>query len=95
MNPADPVIALFPEFGRGLLEGSGRQVVEKIGIEAVREVVYAVLCGENLRNETELLTRRRLGLANGALLMLYLKGCRNVENFLDRLPVLAAAAIQK
>lgn len=86
---------LMPEAGRDLLSSGGKEFVERIGVEAVREVVHAVLCGENLRDSTESLTRRRLALSNGALLLMFLQGCRDVENFVQTLPRLAEEEFQK
>ena len=40
---------LFPEPGRVLLTGGGKQFVERIGIEAIRHAVHSVMMGENLR----------------------------------------------
>lgn len=80
---------LMPEAGKDLLSSGGKEFVERIGIEAVRQVVHAVLCGENLRDSTESLTRRRLALSNGAFLLMFLQGCRDIENFVNDLPRLA------
>lgn len=91
-----PTLAsFFPPVGFSLLTVGGKDLVTRIGIEAVREVVFSVLCGENLRNETELLTRRRLAVTNGAMVMLYVKACQEVPDFLDRLPFLATEQLRK
>ncbi len=55
-----------------LLSGSGTKLVEKIGIEVVRGVVLDVLTGKNLRDSTEALTRKRVGMLNLALLQMFL-----------------------
>lgn len=55
-----PLGSLFPEEGHILLTGQGRQFLERIGVETVRNVVTSVLMGENVRALTEPLTRQRL-----------------------------------
>ncbi len=56
-----PSIAdLFPESGRLLLTGGGKEFIERIGVEATRRVIHHVMMGENLRQQTEPLTRRRV-----------------------------------
>ncbi len=62
------LLGSFPEEAKPLLDVRGTDFVEKIGIEAVREIVLDVLCGINVRGATEQLTRRRLALLNAALL---------------------------
>lgn len=81
---------LMPKVGRDLLTTSGREFVERIGIEAVRDVAHAVLCGENLRDSTEMLTRRRISMSNGALIMMFLHGCSEIDNFINDLPSMAS-----
>lgn len=48
---------LFPAGSRVLLTGTGKQFIERIGVETVRDVVVSVLMGENIRTRTEPLTR--------------------------------------
>lgn len=62
------LIESFPEGAKVLLDVRGSDFVEKLGLEAVREIVLDVLCGINVRGATEQLTRRRLALLNAALL---------------------------
>lgn len=40
-----------------MLTGTGKQFIERIGVETVRDVVVSVLMGENIRTRTEPLTR--------------------------------------
>ena len=51
--PQTPLDALFPTASRELLSGTGKQFIERIGVEAARRAVLGVLAGENLRDQTE------------------------------------------
>jgi hypothetical protein len=90
----DSVLDFYPKSGLDLLNAGGRHLVEKLGIEAVREVVLAVMKGENLRSRTELLTRRRIALSSGALLMFFINGIRNNPAFVQELPERAIALLK-
>lgn len=80
---------LFPEKGKLVLTGSGKQVIERLGIDTVRQVVLAVLQGENIRQQTEPLTRRRIALVTGAMVALFAKGWQETDDFSGRLSQLA------
>lgn len=60
-----------------LLAASGTKLVKTIGIEIVRGVVLDVLVGKNLRDSTEVLTRKRIGTLNLALLRMFLAGAHS------------------
>jgi hypothetical protein len=55
-----------------LLAARGTKLVEKIGIDIVRSVVFDVLVGKNLRDSTESLTRKRIATLNLALLRMFM-----------------------
>lgn len=80
---------LFPETGKLLLTASGRDLIERLGVETARQVVLGVLKGENIREQTEPLTRRRVALVTGALLALFARGWQESSDFTDRLSTLA------
>jgi hypothetical protein len=80
---------LFPKKSRLLLTGGGKEFIERIGVEAARRVVHHVMMGENLRSQTEPLTRRRVAQLSGAMVTLFAKGCLEVEDFTARLSDLA------
>ncbi len=61
----------FPESAKHLLSVNGKALTRKLGISAIENVVSDVLLGVNIRNATESLTKRRVGLLNGALLEMY------------------------
>lgn len=91
----NPTIAdLFPEGGRLLLTGGGREFIERIGVEAVRHVVLGVLMGENVRTQTEPLTRRRIAQVSGAMVALFTRGLLEVEDFTGRISQLAVDQIE-
>lgn len=47
-----------------LMAASGSTLVRQLGRDAVREVVFGILIGKNLRDSTEILTRRRIAALN-------------------------------
>jgi hypothetical protein len=73
-----------------LLAASGNDFVRQIGIEVVRGVVLDVLTGRNLRDSTEVLTRRRIAALNLATVNLFLQGSATSADFVSQLPHLAA-----
>jgi len=90
MATTTDLVKLMPKMAEDLLEGGGAEFVETIGLDATREVVHAVFCGENLRDSTEPSTRRRLSLANASLVALLVRGSADIEDFIQNLSSLAA-----
>jgi len=80
---------LFPEKGKLVLTGSGREFIEQLGVKTARDVVLAVLRGENIREHTEPLTRRRLAIATGAMVSLFTQGWHEVDDFTNKLSQMA------
>ena len=70
-NEARTLSSLFPEHGHVLLSGTGKDLVERLGIEVVRRIVLAILQGENVRTQTEPLSRRRISQISGALVTMF------------------------
>lgn len=85
---------LFPEKGKLILSGSGRDFIEKLGVETVRQLTLDILCGENIRTQTEQLTSRRVAIASGAMVALFVKGWQGVENFTDQLSDMALSQLK-
>ena len=83
-----------PQAMTELIGSRGIDVIKRIGVDEVRRVVADVLCGVNLRDSTELLTRRRIGMLNAATLILFLRGVAASKDFLQRLPRLAAEGLK-
>ena len=88
-EPVNALLKLFPTSGQVLLKGGGKQFVEQIGVEAVRQAIYNVLLGENLRTQTEPLTRRRIAQVSGAVIAMLTNGYLSIENFEQQLSALA------
>ena len=61
----------FPDDARDLLLVRGRDLLDTLGLPALRTVVSQVLCGVNIRSATETLTQRRISLLNAAMLQTY------------------------
>jgi len=58
-NPVQ-LSSLISDDALGLLTASGKNLIKRIGIDVIRGVVLDVLTGRNIRNSTEILTRRRI-----------------------------------
>lgn len=61
----------FPAEARDLLLIRGRDLLDTLGLPALRSVVGQVLSGVNVRDATETLTHRRISLLNAAILNTY------------------------
>ncbi len=85
---------LFPESGKILLTGGGKDFVERLGIEAIRKAIFHVLSGENIRTQTEPLSRRRITQVSGAVVAMFAKGYATVDNFRDELSKLAITQLK-
>ncbi|MFQ6100712.1 MAG: CfrBI family restriction endonuclease [Anaerolineae bacterium] len=89
------LIDLMPGEARDPLSLSGSDLIQHIGWDVVRGVVYDVLTGRNLRDSTEMFTRRRLALLNASLVNLFLKGTDLSADFVKQLPDLATVTLQQ
>ncbi|MCC6300997.1 MAG: CfrBI family restriction endonuclease [Anaerolineales bacterium] len=78
-----------------LLSASGSQLVEQIGLDVVRGVVLDILTGKNLRDSTEVLTRRRIATLNLATIEMFLKGSTLSKNFINEAPNIAVNTLSK
>lgn len=85
----------YPKEYKNFLGQSGGNLIESVGEQMVRHAVFSVLCGENIRDTTEGNTRKRLALSNGALLVMFLKGCLQDGNYIDNLSKLAAVKLKE
>ncbi len=72
-----------------LFSVSGAELVRQIGLDVVRGVVLDILTGRNLRDSTEVLTRRRITTLNLATVNLFLQGAARSDDFVNQLPYLA------
>lgn len=76
----------IPRVGESLAKYNGKEVIDRIGEDIIRQVVTSVLSGGNIRSLTEGLTRRRLTLSNAALFVTFLKSNANIDKFVSRIP---------
>ncbi|MFA0749602.1 MAG: hypothetical protein SLRJCFUN_000005 [Candidatus Fervidibacter sp.] len=76
---------LMPPILRNLLEVRGVEFVYQIGANVLRQVIFDVMCGRNLRDATEILTRRRIALVNATLIVLFLQGTKQHPDFISHL----------
>lgn len=74
---------LFPENGRLVLTSEGKVFIKQLGENTTKGVILGVLCGENLRSQTEPLTRKRLSLVSGALFTMFVNGWSEYPNFTE------------
>ncbi len=81
---------LFPASSRVLLTGTGKQFIERVGVETAREVVLNVLMGENVRTQTEPLTRQRITQISAAVVAMFFNGYRDDPAFSATLSARAA-----
>lgn len=72
-----------------LLSASGTDLVRQSGLDVVRGIVLDVLTGKNLRDSTEVLTRRRIVALNLAMVRLFIQGTTLADDFTAQLPHLA------
>ncbi len=86
--------SLMSPQARELLTANGNSLMQHIGMDVVRGVVYDVLSGRNLRDSTEALTRRRLATLNLAMVGMFMKGSTISPKFVEDLPALASQILQ-
>ena len=86
---------LLAPYAMSLIGSTGVDFVQQIGIDATKDVVLDVLCGRNLRDATEMVTRRRLAMLNGALLAMLLQGEAQWPGFVEQLPEFAARRLRE
>lgn len=88
-QPITSFVSLLDDESKALLTTSGSELIKKIGIDTAKAVVLDVLSGQNLRDSTEMLTRRRLALLNAATIQMMLKGSSIQTDFVEKLPEIA------
>lgn len=85
----------FPDAAIDLLSGSGRAFVRRIGEDAAKDAVLGVLKGENLRTQTEHLTRARISQLSAAIIAQYLTASVSTSDFSGNFFEIAKDAISK
>jgi hypothetical protein len=71
----------FPQEASKLFSSKGKDIVLETGIDIIKGVVLSILSGRNLRDSTELLTRRRIMLLNAATLVMMIRGTADTASF--------------
>lgn len=95
LRPYTSELADFvPDALTDLIGSKGVEVVQRVGVDVVKQVIGDVLCGLNLRNSTEMLTRRRLGMLNAATFVMFLQGVDRYNDLVVRLPQMAARELK-
>ncbi len=84
----------FPPNAKKILSSKGKDIILEIGIDIIRGVVCDVLTGKNLRDSTELLTRKRIISLNAATLSMMINGSSKEKNFVKKLPEFASQALK-
>jgi hypothetical protein len=84
------ITKLYPENGKILLTGGGKEFIERLGIDAIKKAILSVMLGENLRSQTEPLTRQRISQVAGAMISMLTSGYLNIENFSQKISTLSA-----
>lgn len=84
---------LIPESSLGLVQYSGKDLINRLGHDIISNVVASILCGDNVRNLTEGLTQRRILLMNASMLMTYLSGLEKIPDFTSGLTEMVASEI--
>lgn len=78
----------IPDLWLQISSASGENVLKRLGDDIVRDIVVAILCGENVRMHTEGLTQQRIALSNAALAVAYLRALSDIPDLSQRLPEL-------
>jgi hypothetical protein len=94
-NMINSFVDLLDDNARSLFNASGSDLIQKIGMDTVRTVVLDVLSGRNLRDATEMLTRRRLAALNAATVAMMLRGAAIQPDFLEKLPEIAERILRQ
>ena len=74
-----PLSDYIPEESLTYVRASGKELLDHIGHDELREIVAGVLCGENVRSATEPLTRRRLAILNAAILVTLVRASQDMS----------------
>lgn len=89
------VSQFIPEMGKRVAKYSAIEMIERVGDEAIKEVVASVLCGGNIRSLTEGLTRKRLSLSNAALFFTYLQASKSIEGFSENMSSIISSELKQ
>jgi hypothetical protein len=80
----------FPQQAKKNFSSRGKDILQEIGIDIVKGVILDVLTGKNLRDSTELLTRKRILTINAATIAMMINGALSEKDFIATLPLKAS-----
>lgn len=86
LNEHENLYDMYHKDGQKLMRSSSKDIIEALGEEGLRSLVFNVLCGGNVRDITEFMTRNRLMISNAGIFKLL---CdleheeNNTDNYLD------------
>ncbi|MDK7433799.1 MULTISPECIES: CfrBI family restriction endonuclease [Bacillus cereus group] len=86
LNEHENLYDMYHNDGQKLMRSSSKDIIEALGEEGLRSLVFNVLCGGNVRDITEFMTRNRLIISNAGIFKLL---CdleheeNNTDNYLD------------
>lgn len=89
------LLNLLDDHATSLLDASGTQLIERIGLDTVHTIVLDVMQGRNLRDSTEILTRRRLATLNLATVAMILRGIEQDAEFVSKVPQIAERILKQ
>lgn len=84
----------YPAFALPALRTSGATVIDRLGMDVVKDVILDVLSGRNIRDSTEILTRRRITTVNLGLVSLFLSALARYPDDQDTLVKSAKSVIK-
>lgn len=74
-----PLSDYIPKECLAYVRASGKELLNRIGHDELRDIVAGVLCGENIRAVTEPLTKRRIAILNAAILVTLVRASEDMS----------------
>lgn len=85
---------LIPEESVKLVKVGSKDLINRLGVDIIANVVESVLCGGNIRHLTEELTQRRILLLNASMLVTYLKALNSFEDFEESISKIVSSELK-
>jgi hypothetical protein len=85
---------IFPKALQDQLRSGGKEFINSVGKDIVNEVIFNVLCGQNLRDITEILTKKRVSKIGTAILTSLITANSKNPDFISNLPNLACKELK-
>lgn len=89
-----PLTSLMPKSAREVIHHSGIDYVESEGLDNLRETVFGVYRGENVRYLTEAVTRDRIQKISFGIEKMFENGIREWPDFASRVPEIASERLR-